>query len=313
MSENQFYVTIAVERSYQTMNLDQLKTFVIVYDVGSFSKAERTASLSKQSMYKQIAGLENEIGCPLFERGRSGITPTPAGRVLYRQAQDLLSLWSTTVSSCRKAGRAEFIRIGSVEHQVLLNPVNEAFARKYPDIELRRIVHPEHSGEFRVSHNIMDVGETFLINEAPYASIYQFTPLLKMPFLAAMAQNHPLAERKSVTLAELSRYETLICPLMLEKEFLADIRAAFAARAKNLLETDDVDNQVAAAFACSLSKRILITANPFIYSVSSLVTVPLASKAFRTYGLICMSPHTPAVDKYIETAKRVYTVNPFKK
>ena len=78
------------------MNDEQLRILISVADHGSFSSAEESCFMTKQSMFKQIAKLEEEVGCPLFIRSKSGVVLSEAGRIFYDGAKKALlaPLWS---------------------------------------------------------------------------------------------------------------------------------------------------------------------------------------------------------------------------
>lgn len=61
------------------MNLDQIKTFRLAAELGSFSRAADERFLSQPAVSQQIRQLERDLGVTLFERNGKGITLTPAG------------------------------------------------------------------------------------------------------------------------------------------------------------------------------------------------------------------------------------------
>ncbi|PSB55406.1 LysR family transcriptional regulator, partial [filamentous cyanobacterium CCP1] len=61
------------------MNLSQLRAIVAVAEVGNFSEAALLLRLTQSTVSHSIASLEEELGVPLFVRGRHGATLTPAG------------------------------------------------------------------------------------------------------------------------------------------------------------------------------------------------------------------------------------------
>jgi len=288
------------------MNSEQIKTFIACADAGSFSKAEESCYMSKQAILKQINRLEEELQFSLFERTKNGIRLTEAGKKFYTGAKRLLSDQDSLIKECRKTAGSSFIRIGSVEHQVLLDPVNEAFAKMYPEIRLQKIVHPNHSGEYRVSQNLMDVGETFVIDTVIPENDFTYTKLTTVPYCAGVGKNHPLAKKKTVSLKELSDYETVIMPMMIMKSFIEEIHEAFAKKPQNLIESMDVDHQVDMAFSCIAEGKVFLTANPFAASIDELVLIPLKEGWTREYGMIYKTPVSDAVQKYIDLALNIY-------
>ncbi len=69
------------------MQLGWLRTFVVVYRTGSFTKAARQLALSQPAVTQQIRGLEQELGRPLFDRHTHGVKPTGAAEQLIRAVQ----------------------------------------------------------------------------------------------------------------------------------------------------------------------------------------------------------------------------------
>lgn len=58
------------------MNLQQLKTFVRVGELGSLSKAADRLRIAQPALSRQMRLLQAEIGVPLFERHRRGMQLT---------------------------------------------------------------------------------------------------------------------------------------------------------------------------------------------------------------------------------------------
>lgn len=288
------------------MNDKQLQLFLSVADHGSFSKAEEVEYVSKQAMLRQINSLEEEVGVKLLHRTSTGITLTEAGQEFYRGAKKMLKLRDSVLSKCRKATPdPDIIRIGQVEHQALLHDVTDAFAIKYPDIKIRKVIHPNHSGEWRVSHNIIDVGETFytkITARQPNA----YTRLADMPYVVAMSHRHPLAGQHSLSLTDLTGYPTILFPRMVDDEYMREIEQVFSKHPGHLQLRDDVDNQVEIAFQCSCSDQLFLTANCFVNSIPELTVIPLDNGWTQEYGIIYRPNPTPPVRKYIDLAVALF-------
>lgn len=74
------------------MELKQLSYFVAVAEEGSITAAARRLYISQPPLSTQMKLLEQELGCQLFERGRSAIRLTEQGAILYRHALTLLEI-----------------------------------------------------------------------------------------------------------------------------------------------------------------------------------------------------------------------------
>lgn len=68
----------------------QLQYFVVSADCGSFREAAKILYTTQSNVSKVIAGLESQVGYPLFLRDRKGIVVTSKGKIFYQQARSLL-------------------------------------------------------------------------------------------------------------------------------------------------------------------------------------------------------------------------------
>ena len=75
----------------RVVRLRQLEYFVAICEHGSFSAASQRLLVAQPSLSQQIRNLERELGAELLERGRHGVSLTPAGRVFLPRAQAVLA------------------------------------------------------------------------------------------------------------------------------------------------------------------------------------------------------------------------------
>jgi molybdate transport repressor ModE-like protein len=68
-------------------DLVDLKLFAAVVEAGSISRGADAVHLALASASARISGMEDVLGVPLLERGRRGVTATPAGRTLLQHAR----------------------------------------------------------------------------------------------------------------------------------------------------------------------------------------------------------------------------------
>ncbi len=72
------------------MTLTELRYIVALSQEGNFSRAAERCSVSQPTLSVAIARLEDELGLPLFERGKGFVSPSPAGKRIIEQAQRAL-------------------------------------------------------------------------------------------------------------------------------------------------------------------------------------------------------------------------------
>ena len=73
------------------MELDHVEAFVAIVRRGGFTRAAATLHLSQPAISRRVHLLEHELGAPLFERMRSGVVLTDAGRAFLPHAEALLA------------------------------------------------------------------------------------------------------------------------------------------------------------------------------------------------------------------------------
>jgi DNA-binding transcriptional LysR family regulator len=98
------------------VQLRQLEYFLAIWEAGSFNGAAVRLYVTQPSLSQQIAALEKELGGVLLERGKHGITLTPAGRVFLPQAQAIVRAAEEARNSVREVveGRAGDVHVSTV-------------------------------------------------------------------------------------------------------------------------------------------------------------------------------------------------------
>lgn len=72
------------------MDTRRLRSFVKIVDTGSITRAADLLNIAQPALSQQLAALESQFRQQLLIRGSQGVTPTEAGRTLYRHAQIIL-------------------------------------------------------------------------------------------------------------------------------------------------------------------------------------------------------------------------------
>ena len=75
------------------MNISLLLTFLDVLETGNFKRTAERMNIMQSTVSARIRQLEETVGARLFERGRGGAEPTPAGRRFEGHCQSLLTVW----------------------------------------------------------------------------------------------------------------------------------------------------------------------------------------------------------------------------
>ena len=95
------------------MNLRRLQYFVKIVDIGSLTQAADILHVAQPALSQQLATLEGEVRQQLLLRTKRGVTPTEAGKVLYRHAQLILRQCEQAQVDMNAAGRGSRARCRS--------------------------------------------------------------------------------------------------------------------------------------------------------------------------------------------------------
>ena len=121
------------------MDFVLLKSFIAVAEEKSFSSAAKNLFISQQTLSKQIAKLEEDLGTTLFIRSRP-LALTPDGGHLLPIAKEILQLKQQfEESSSRSFSGSHYIHLG-IEHTIaraILPRVLPSFLREHPDTFLK--------------------------------------------------------------------------------------------------------------------------------------------------------------------------------
>jgi DNA-binding transcriptional LysR family regulator len=100
------------------LNLEDLKTFMVVAETGSLSAGARKLDMSVATVGRRIDALEEFVGCALLRRGRAGISLSEAGRRLLESARppmDRLADVARLAAALKAASGDPPLRISATE------------------------------------------------------------------------------------------------------------------------------------------------------------------------------------------------------
>ncbi|MGW6971768.1 LysR family transcriptional regulator [Streptomyces sp. NPDC054952] len=127
----------------------ELRVLVAVADTGGFSAAATALGIGQSAVSHSVRGSETKVGAVLFERGRAGAAPTPAGERAVTLARRILRLYEVLGAEARGAGR------GAVEGTLRIAAFRSAALHLLPPaLERLAALHPGIRPEVRVVREI---------------------------------------------------------------------------------------------------------------------------------------------------------------
>lgn len=186
------------------MDIRRLRYFLVLAEELHFGRAANRLAISQPPLSVNIRQLEETLGVRLFERNSQGVRLTAAGEALVPAAQALIERMDVTISLVRdvEKGITGHLRIGFVGSLLYrgLPQLLENFQRGREGLQLH--LQELNSGDqlLELSHNSLDVG---FVHASQLPGGLSSLPFSSEPFVACLAQQHPLAGRSSLALREL--------------------------------------------------------------------------------------------------------------
>jgi DNA-binding transcriptional LysR family regulator len=189
------------------VGLRHLRYFVAVAEELSFTAAARRLHMAQPPLSRAIKELEAAVGASLLVRTTRSVKLTPAGMVLLQHSRTAIASFEGALSRARQAGRIDeqTLSIGfrPATSLPLLEPIAREFRRHYPLVDIEPIRVEWTNQVDSVVEGRVDVA--FLMGPIDHP-LLKVHPLVVVPRAVATPYDHPLAERETVEIAELSSY-----------------------------------------------------------------------------------------------------------
>lgn len=191
--------------------LRQYQVFEAIFRLGSFTRAAEELYLTQPTVSMQIKKLSEAMGLPLFEHVGRNVEPTETGKELYAACRGMfetLSNLEMKISDMKGLKRGR-LRMGVITNAKYLGPeLLGEFSKIYPGIDFSLKVANRDSIIRRIRANEDDL---YIMGQAPEGEFevesYPFAP---NPLVVMAPRNHPLVNRKNISLEEIAKEPFII-------------------------------------------------------------------------------------------------------
>jgi DNA-binding transcriptional LysR family regulator len=192
------------------LTLSGLKVLREVAARGSFTAAADSLGYTQSAISRQVAGLEAAAGTTLFERTPRGARLTEAGSALLRRADSLLD--EVDAAQRELEGIADLatgrLRVGAFPTAVaaMVPRALSVFHQRHPGIQVSLREGSTPSQLRRLASGATELAVVGVLpgHRLPEDQRLAFEHLLDDQLLLAVADDHPLARRRSVDLDALA-------------------------------------------------------------------------------------------------------------
>lgn len=186
------------------MDTEKITALLCALEQGSLSAAAEQLGYTPSGMSRMMASLEGELGFPLLIRSREGLRPTRECQRLLPHFRDLAAEAERSVhiaASLRGVDSGD-VYVGTPYPAFFqkLSRLMAAFSHAYPNVHIGLLEGMSTELAQRVERREAD----FCIISRRSGD-FDWIPLLEDPMVALVAEDHPLASRKSLTPDDLAR------------------------------------------------------------------------------------------------------------
>jgi len=193
------------------MNLRDLRYLVALAEHRHFGRAAEASFVSQPTLSTQIKKLEDELGVALVERTPRKVLLTEVGREIAQRARDVLNEVEQIKALARRTLDPESgtVRLGIFPTlgPYLLPHVVPRIRARFPRLELLLVEEKTEVVLRQLREGRLDAGVLALpIHDDQLHAEFLF----EEPFLLAVPEDHALAKRKGLKLADLSDQSLLL-------------------------------------------------------------------------------------------------------
>ncbi len=203
--------TIAMADGMTTMELRQLRTFRMVATTLNFTRAAASLDYVQSSVTAQIQALEEELGCPLFDRLGKRVALTEAGQRLLVYAERLLDLareaQEAVVGGDEPSGTVTISAPESV-CTYRLPALLQQMRLRYPRVRL--VFWPSVVADMRRLIGEGTVDAVFMLEDPDRVVGLSSTVLAREPLVVLAPPDHPLTQASSIGPADLEGESALL-------------------------------------------------------------------------------------------------------
>lgn len=200
------------------MTLTQLRYIITVANSGSMSEAARSLFIAQPSLSASVKELETEIGMELFRRTNRGISLTPEGEEFIGYARQVVEQYELMESKYVDQTQVKKKFSVSMQHYTFAVNAFMEMVKQFGMDEYEFAIRESRTYDVieDVSNFKSEIGILYVndFNRKVLEKIFkerdlEFHEILNCHIYVYISKNHPLANKKLITLQELQDYPCL--------------------------------------------------------------------------------------------------------
>lgn len=193
------------------MELRQLEYFQMASRLKNITRAAERLNVSQPNITVAIKKLESELGIQLFDRSQKQLSLTPEGAIFLNRIELALRNIQDAVLEVNdyKQLQKGTIKIGipSMIGAYLFPKIFSSFQHLYPHLDIYLYEEGSMTIREQLERDELDFGIVILSNAS---SSLQLLPMSRSQIVACVPNNHPLAEKNSISIQDLENTDIIM-------------------------------------------------------------------------------------------------------
>lgn len=194
------------------INFEYYKIFYNVAKNKNITKTANDLMISQPAISKSIKNLEDQIGCTLFTRNKSGVSLTEEGKVLYNEIKNAIEIIENAEEKINEMLNLESgilnIGISNTLTQQYLLPYIKDFNQKYPKVKIKIHTNPTFELITKARNGLVD----FIILNLPFniPKDFEKQDLKEIHDCFVANKNYSELKDKTLNLEDLNNYPLIL-------------------------------------------------------------------------------------------------------
>ena len=185
------------------MEYKKISYFITVAETLSFTRAAERLFVSQQTITKQIAQLEEELGVKLLERTTRSVSLTPIGKLCYEKFSVINAEIDDAVAQIKQATaqRAQQISVGffsSFSSDGIIRPIMDKLRDTAPDVVFNVQMYDLYELQEKLFEGDIDICITTSNKWRMWKDV-TVKQRISEPFYIVLSSSHPLAKKSALT------------------------------------------------------------------------------------------------------------------
>ena len=288
------------------LTLKQCEYFVAIAQHGGIAQAARVLNISQPAVAQALEKLEHFCGLQLFVRHHAkGAELTPEGRAFLQSASKLVKCAEKTEIDAQAiaANLAGIIRLGCF-HTLAPFYLSEIISRYnaiQPDVSITATEMRQDELVAAINNNELDLALTYDMSLTSEGLASEVLAKLR-PFIM-LNEQHPLAKRSSIKMAELVNEPYVMFDGPSSREYFENLLASQGIDPTVSLRAQSMES-VRSAVANGLGFSLGSMKHPYAhtYDGGNVISVPIAGRV-ETLSIVLVSKRTDSNSALIDNFK----------